>query len=47
MEFERAASMTRNEREKKLLLARAAVCNSLIQAIPGSRNSKVAPPSSE
>ena len=27
MEFERAASMTRNEREKKLLLARAAACN--------------------
>ena len=26
-EFERAASMTRNEREKKLLLARAAACN--------------------
>jgi predicted RNA polymerase sigma factor len=25
-EFERAASLTRNERERKLLLARAAAC---------------------
>ena len=38
-EFERAASLTRNERERNLLLARAAACaSSAHRVIPARRN---------
>lgn len=40
VEFERAASLTRNERERKLLLARAAL-SAARQSVPGSSGSQV------
>jgi predicted RNA polymerase sigma factor len=33
-EFERAASLTRNERERRLMSARAAACEALVASTP-------------